>query len=83
MVLLIDDHSCQFESKTLWKKSVGYGSEKVQGSDGDGALRRPSGPSARPENDRKTTGFTKPPVPELNFGIEKVKKRYGFGWLTG
>jgi hypothetical protein len=54
-------------------------SKQVQGSEGERALRRPSGPSARPENDRKTTGFTKPPVPELNFGIEKVKKRYGFG----
>jgi hypothetical protein len=25
-------------------------------------------PSARPENDRKTTGFTKPLKPEFNFG---------------
>src|SRR5450631_4159253 len=29
----------------------------------------------RPENDRKTTGFTKPLRPKLNFGKEKVKKR--------
>jgi hypothetical protein len=36
-------------------------------------LRRPSGPSARPENDRKTTGFTKPLRPEMNFGKETVK----------
>ena len=71
LVLLIGDHSSQFMSK------------QVQGSEGEGALHRPSRPSARPENDRKTTGFTKPPVPELNFGIEKVKKRYDFGWITG
>jgi hypothetical protein len=57
--------------------------KQVQGSEGEDTLRRPSESSARPENDWKTTGFTKPPVPELNFGIEKVKKRYGFGWLTG
>jgi hypothetical protein len=27
------------------------------------------------KNDRKTTGFTKPLRPELNFGKETVKKR--------
>jgi hypothetical protein len=30
-------------------------------------------PPARPENDRKTTGFTKPLSPEFNLGKEKVK----------
>jgi hypothetical protein len=54
-------------------EEINYGSKQVQGSEGDGALRHPSGPSARPENDRKTTGFTKPLEPELNFGKEKVK----------
>jgi hypothetical protein len=55
--------------KKSWKKSVGYGSEQVQGSEGDGALRRPQDR----KNDRKTTGFSKPLSPELNFGKEKVK----------
>jgi hypothetical protein len=51
-----------------------HGSEQVQCSEGgDGALRRPWWPSARPENDRKTAGFTKPLRPELNLGKEKVK----------
>jgi hypothetical protein len=54
-------------------KSVGYGSEQVQGSEGDGAQRCQSGPSARPENDRKTTGFSKPLGSEFDFGKEKVK----------
>jgi hypothetical protein len=72
-VLLIVDHSCPFVSKKSWKKWGDYDSEQVQGSDGDGALRRASGPSARPENDRKTAGFTNPLKPELNFGNETVK----------
>jgi hypothetical protein len=63
----------------LWKKSVGYGSEQFQCSDGDGALCRPLG---RPQ-DRKTTGITKPLRPEFNFGKEKVKFGKEFGWSAG
>jgi hypothetical protein len=45
----------------------------AQGPDVEGALRHQSGLSARLENDRKTTGFTRLLRPEYDFGKEKVK----------
>jgi hypothetical protein len=58
LVLLIYDYLCPFASIRVKEivAEIVYGSELVQGSEGDGAQRRPSSPSARPEkrpeNDR-------------------------------
>jgi hypothetical protein len=75
LVRLIYDYLCPFASIRVKEivAEIVYGSEPVQGSEGDGAraVRR-----VRPQdrkNDRKTTGFTQPLKPELNFGKETVK----------
>jgi hypothetical protein len=73
LLLLIDDHSRQFASKKFWQKSFMVQNQfKVQRV----VMARFGVRRGRPQdrkNDRKTTGFTKPLRPELNFGKEKVK----------
>jgi hypothetical protein len=75
LVLLIYDNSCPFASIRVKEivAEIVYGSEPVQGSEGDGARAVRRGRSQDRKNDRKTTGFTKPRRPELNLGKEKVK----------